>query len=158
MYGGNPGGPSMYNYDPGLPQRERGGSDPLHIEKSIFMGIIGLTGVVGIVGMIAGAAMMPGELGAVGGAAVIGAIIGLLISLAIYYWVLFGDDAWPKWTCLGCQGIGLFSIVTTMCAGTGGYTPGDSPFTGWMTFFQVCWTMWFASIIYRDIQGRPTGS
>lgn len=145
------GGPGLYGYDSGLPSPEHS-SDPLQIEKAIFMGIVGLSSLGMLILMVAGEAMLQ-TMGMSSGALIAGGIIGLVIQLALYYWVLFGDDAWPKWTCLGCQGLGLLGALSTMFSGVRA-TAADSPLGGWGVFLQLLWTGWFASIIWRDLQNK----
>lgn len=142
-------GPSLYSFDTGLPARERQ-TDSLSLEKAIFMGLVGLSSIAMVVLMAAGEAALH-SIGMGSGALIIGGIIGVLIQLALYYWVLYGEEAWAKWTCLGCQGLGLLGILSAMFSGTRA-SAADSPLEGWGLFLNLLWTGWLASIIWRDIQ------
>lgn len=93
-------------------------------------------------------------------------VIGILIAIALTWWVLYGSEIWAKWCCMGCSAIGLlisfgqlisvFAPSALMVAsGTSGMFGGASAaITIIMVIVQLGWQAWFMSILYRDIQQR----
>lgn len=136
-------------------------SPTLVTEKKVFFTIQTGCVVIYVLVIIAGA-MISGQ----GSAAlsVLGSIIGAAIGISILNWVLFEGELWGKWTCLGCNGFSFLmyffgmillsnkQMLMQMGAPTEIYMVIG---WGWIGFlFQIAWTGWFMSILWRDIQAN----
>jgi hypothetical protein len=98
-------------------------------------------------------------LGVSGAGMLVGAIIGGAISLALHWWIFFGEQIWAKWTCLGCTGLvvvfGLIGMLNPeFSSGPSFESLGMAGVQTFMFFLNLCFIAWFASIVYRDIQNR----
>lgn len=87
-------------------------------------------------------------------------IVGMGIHLAIMWWILFGQEVWAKWTCLGCNGCGLLSSIASLFA-PAAMLASQQQFQvmpGWMqilsSLVQLGLGGWLISLLYRDIQSR----
>ncbi|MDQ3023446.1 MAG: hypothetical protein M3R04_03520 [bacterium] len=141
-------------------ERVRSSDDgSLNTEKMIYFGVtcawVALTMISGFSGYSAAQAISP----MAGGFAM---LVGGLITLGLYYWVLFGEEVWGKWTCLGCTGFALLSAFGTMFTGASALqalpqlqsvsAQAIQSFLLVVGIIQVLWSGWLLSILWRDVQ------
>jgi hypothetical protein len=131
----------------------------LNLEKMIFFGILSVSVLIQIVAGFGGGAFSASFGPAATG---ISLLIAGVVVLGLYYWALFGEEVWGKWTCLGCAGFGLLSTLGTMFTGAsalqqlpqlqGVSSQAISSFLLVFGVLQVLWVGWLISILWRDIQ------
>jgi hypothetical protein len=137
------------------PETRRASGGTLLMEKNIYMGIQAVATILILVLLLIASAAM-GDMGGGGAVAAMGfsGFIGAAIGLGLLYWVLYGDTVWLKWACLGCQSIGLVIAFVGLFANNAAIsaTPGLRGFQLAYNLLQFGFALWFASIVYRDIQ------
>ncbi len=159
-----------------------GAQSSLQQEKAIFMWVLGVLSILNILVSIASASLQsvlgPGILSqgtpgayppdAAGDPAgsVIFVIAQIIVSMLLAGVALYGQTIWLKWSCIGCQSIGLLFIIIggiAMLAMLGTLTAATSQvpgggilltFIGVLLILQIGLQGWFISLIYRDIQER----
>lgn len=78
-------------------------------------------------------------------------VLVFLVRLSVIWFVLYGSVIWVKWCCGGCTLIGILGAIPSILAV--GTTAHDSPLVG---LADVALSIWFLTIVYRDIQRRQT--
>jgi hypothetical protein len=126
-----------------------GVSDTLRSEKNIYLGLQVGGLLLILIGLWTGADLAQ-QLGAeaTGNLAGLtaGLVIGGVLGVGLIAYALYSEDVSPKWACFGCNGFGLLTTVGAMLFGEYQY---GSPLVG---LAQVAISLWFLSILFRDIQ------
>ena len=133
-------------------------TDNLDTEKKVFFGILVLIALAYPLMMLAIPAMaginVPIMLG---GNMFIGALFRAAVQLALYALALFYGVVWIKYTCMGCQVIGVLVIGWGLVFILGHPMPSEIPSA--LSFLvtiiivgQILLNLWLISILYRDAQ------
>lgn len=137
-----------------------GTDDPLKTEKYIYIGLQAVASFFAV--MIIGAAIgayrhlgTGGDGTAAGstGALVMLGIVVTLVRVGVAAMVLLTREIWLKWTCLGCNGCGLISLVFLLLSGRAAAGGGGAG-----SIVDSLIALWFMTILYRDIQNVQSGS
>lgn len=164
--------------------RGGGATSALQQEKLIFMLVLGVMGILSILASFASEslqgsfAQMAAQQGAANPAGMpaypaesaagsgIASLLQVALSFVLAWMALYGQTIWLKWTCIGCQSIGLiaiviFGIVALAMVGTISAATAQVPgggmlltFVGALVVLQLALQVWFISLIYRDIRER----
>lgn len=128
----------------------------LQTEKVIFMAIQAVGWLVLCIAL--GALMsydMPVEVSGMMGPMLAGFIIGGLIALGLYWFVLFSDQVWAKYCCGGCIAVSLLLSLPGMflaAPATSYGMPGASGYQIITGVVGLIMNLWLLSILWRDVQ------
>ena len=94
------------------------------------------------------------------GPMIAGVIIGGLIALGIYWFVLFSELVWAKWCCAGCIALSMLLSLPGifMAAPATGYgMPGADGFQIISGVVGLIMNLWLLSMLWRDVQRLQGG-